>query len=431
MEKEGKRKVYAGYDLGEEYCQISLFSPEYSPKPISVATLLGGEKIRIPTMLAKKKGMEQWYYGEEALRQAELGEAIPVQGIFEGSKKKQTVELEGKQYEMLLLMQMYIRKTFGLVLSYVALEQIELCTFAVETIDSETVEMWKTVTKELPISKAALHLISYGEGFAYYTAEQSELPWERGAILLEYNQSDGMIKARILNVYKGTAPKLLLVEEMESESIQQQDMVFFEYAKRLFAEYRAAVIYLVGEGFASGWYPETLKLLCQGRRVFRGQNLYGLGALNYSGIQLGVKKQDYLYLGEEQIQVNFFIKAIYLGKETDYELVSAESHWYEAERTMEFIPDNKKEVAVYARGLDGKCEEIIRVILKDFPVREEKASRLEFRLYFPEKDKGVIEVEDMGFGEIYEATHKIWKEEFDLRLLEEKVNGNVKHIKER
>lgn len=430
MEKERMRKVYAGYDLGEQYCQISLFSPENSSEPISVATLLGGEKIRIPMVLAKKRKIEQWYYGEEAVRQIELGEAVPAENIFRGSKEKQTVELEGKQYEMVLLLQMFLKKTFGLILSYVPLERIEMCTFAVEQIDVETVRMWEIVTKGLPMEKSRLRLISYGEGFAYYTAFQQELPWERGVVLLEYNNSE-KIMTRILTVDKGTVPGLLFVEEKEWESVAHEDTLLFNHVKQLFTEHKAAVIYLVGDGFAGSWYPETLKLLCQGRRVFRGQNLYGLGALNYSGIQLGVKKQDYLFLGEDQIYVNFFLKAVYQGKETDYELVSAEVHWFEAERSMEFIPDSGNEVAVYARGLDGKCEEVIRVPLNDFPVREERASRLRLKLYFTDRDQGVIEVRDMGFGEIYQATDKIWKEEFDLQLLRRKLNGNLGHIKEK
>lgn len=153
--------------------------------------------------------------------------------------------------------------------------------------------------------------------------------------------------------------------------------------------------------------------------------------MNYSGIQLGAKKQDYLYLGEEQIQVNFFLKAIYQGKEVDFEMISAEVHWYEAERVIEFIPDKENEVAVYARGLDGKCEEVIRVPLNDFPVREEKASRLRLKMYFTDRNQGIIEVYDLGFGEIYQATDKMWKEEIDLQLLKQKLNGNLRHIKEK
>ncbi len=430
VEKEQMRKVYAGYALGEEYCQISLFAPGNSSEPISVTTRLGGEKINIPMVLAKKKQIEQWYYGEEAIRQIELGQAIAVENLYKGSMENQSVEIEGKKYKMVLLLQMYLRKTFGLLLSYVPLEKVQMCTFAVDKIDADMVQMWKTIIEGLPIEKSALRLISYGEGFAYYVAFQEEISWERGAVLFECKGKDKII-SRVLTLDKGTLPHLLFVEEKEWEIPDCNDETFFDCAKALLSKIKASVIYLVGEEFAQNWYPETLKLLCQGRRVFRGQNLYGLGALNYSGIKLGVKNEDYLYLGEEQIHVNFFLKAVYQGEETDYELLSAESHWFEAEKIIDFVPDKENQVAVYARGLDGKCEEVIRVLLNDFPIRDEGASRLRLKLHFPERYVGAIEVEDLGFGEIYVATHKVWEEKFDLRLLREKLNGNLKHIKER
>ena len=37
-------------------------------------------------------------------------------------------------------------------------------------------------------------------------------------------------------------------------------------------------IYLTGEGFENNWYPNSLKVLCNGRRAFLGNNLYSKGA---------------------------------------------------------------------------------------------------------------------------------------------------------
>lgn len=426
MEEKQISKVYAGYDLGSEDCQISLYSAKTGKEPISVAAMLGGEKIRIPFVLAKKKGVEQWYYGEEAVRKAEQGEAVTAEGIYQKSLEKGSIELEDKQYEAEVLFQMYVKKTLGLLLSYVPFGSIDACTFCVERIDEKTVNLWKTMAETLPLKRETLRLISYSEGFAYYTAYQEESLWTKGVLLLDYDNN--RLKTRILKIDKMTIPHLMKVEEKETAEMRQEDELFLNYLKQVLKDSPVSTVYLVGEGFREAWYPESLKLLCQGRRVFKGQNLYGLGALNYSGMKLDEKEQKCLYLGEEQIKVNFFLKAIYKGEETEYEFLSAELHWYEAEAEVEFIPDSQNEAAVYARGLDGKCEEIIRVPLHGFPVRAKKASRLKLKMYFKGNDTGVIEVTDMGFGEIYEASGKVWSTEFDLRLLEQKLNGSLGRI---
>lgn len=426
MEKQEISKVYIGYDLGNEDCQISLYSKGTGPDPISIATCLGGDKIRIPLVLAKRKGIEQWYYGEEALRKAEQEEAFLVENIYEKCLQKEKIILDEKEYQGHLLFQMYIKKTLGLLLSYIPLEKIDSCTFCVEKTKKETIEMWKSLAETLPMKRESLYVISYSEAFAYYMAYQEQSLWERGVLLLEYDKN--LLKGRILAIDKNTIPHLVKVEETEAVEMEPDDRKFMDYVKQIVSGRFFSSVYLVGDGFQEQWYQETLKLLCQGRRVFRGQNLYGLGALNYSGIKLGVKKQNCLYLGKEQIKVNFFLKAVYQGKEADYEVLSGDLHWYEAETEIEFIPEEKNEVLVYARGLDGKCEEIIRVTLQDFPVREEKASRLKLNIYFQDKDTGIVQVTDMGFGDIYENSGKIWKEEFDLQILEEKLNGNLKKI---
>ena len=111
MEKQEISKVYIGYDLGNEDCQISLYSKGTGPDPISIATCLGGDKIRIPLVLAKRKGIEQWYYGEEALRKAEQEEAFLVENIYEKCLQKEKIILDEKEYQGHLLFQMYIKKT--------------------------------------------------------------------------------------------------------------------------------------------------------------------------------------------------------------------------------------------------------------------------------------------------------------------------------
>lgn len=421
MEKVSK--VCVGYEMGSEYSQICVYSPETGLEPISVATVPGGDKIKIPLQLAKRVKVEQWYYGEEAVRKVEQREAVPVENLYEKAVKQEKISLEDKEYEAELLFQMYVKKSLNLVMAYIPLEKISHCTFCVENLGRREVTLWKRTFETLPVLKGKCSLISYSEGFAYYSAFQEEKIWERGILLLEYN--DKFIKAKSLQISKRTIPHLVQIIEHEGCEMEQEDSTLFELVKKLFLEVKAGTVYLVGEGFREMWYGETLKLLCQGRRVFKGQNLYGLGAVQYAGMKLKENGQPYLYLGEQQIKVNFFLKALDRGRETDYELLSAELHWYEAEKYLEVVTGYESEVIIYARGLDGKCEEEIKVSLKDFPVREDKATRLGIKIYFEDNTLGVIEVTDLGFGEIYSSTGKVWMEGFDLQSMQQRLNGGL------
>ncbi len=420
-------KVCVGYELGEEYCQINIISPDTQGEIISVKPNFNEESIRIPFALAKRKGVEQWYYGKEALQKAETGEGILVEGVYDHMMEQSMVLIEEKEYDIQLLLIMYLKKTLSLLLHYVSLEQIDGCAFVVPKLDKKVVYMWQKVLSSLIIQKEKCFFISYEEAFAYYAAFQEEVQVERGVLLLDYNK--GLLTAKLLEARGNTQPKLLTVKELCLQEIEADDEKFLECFRMIFAECRPSVVYLTGDGFEHRWYDKSLKFLCQGRRVFKGQNLYGTGGLWYVMQRLQDADSGCIYFGEEHIKMNFVIQARNLGKrnskEQEVELLSADLHWYEAKKTVEVIPQNYEAVEVTAKSLDGKNQQVFQVKLKDFPVREKKATRLELTVYFREKGIGVIEIRDLGFGEIYPATGKIWQEGFDLQLVEEKLNDGV------
>ena len=62
-----KGSVLVGYDLGDQYSQISycVFGNEDVE---TVATVVGTKQYNIPTVLCKRKGVNQWFYGKDAVK---------------------------------------------------------------------------------------------------------------------------------------------------------------------------------------------------------------------------------------------------------------------------------------------------------------------------------------------------------------------------
>ena len=56
----------------------------------------------------------------------------------------------------------------------------------------------------------------------------------------------------------------------------------------------------------------------------------------------------------------------------------------------------------------------VEIILNDLPPRSERATRIQMRLSMESEQDVSITLEDLGFGEIYPATHRIWHEELRL-----------------
>lgn len=406
-----KEKIYVGYEFGKDYCQISILSPGTGREPILIPAVPGGENTRIPLLLAKKKGVEQWYYGQEAEEKIVEEEAVAVRDFYQKAQDETTMVLEEREYDARILMQMYLKKTFSLLLGYVPFQNVAHITFCVDKITPKQVELWKNLKQQFPFPQESSSLISYSEGFACYVMTQEESLWERGVILVDYDGS--VLEMKSLDTDKRTLPKVMEVKTLTVTQLAPEDEAFFSLLKTMLEGTRASMVYLVGQGFLENWYPNSLKLLCQGRRVFRGQNLYGMGALSYGKQKEEEQKRAYLYLGQEQVKINFTIPALCRGQEREYELVSAEEHWYEAGGELEVLLGESTKLVFCVSGLYGGSQEII-MPLKEFPMREGRASRLKITMVFTSEDSGKITVEDLGFGEIYPATGRIWQQEIDL-----------------
>ena len=64
--------------------------------------------------------------------------------------------------------------------------------------------------------------------------------------------------------------------------------------------------------------------------------------------------------------------------------------------------------------LTGRESKEVEIILHDLPKREERATRIRMELAMESEDGVSVTLEDLGFGEIYPATHRIWHERFLL-----------------
>ena len=96
-------------------------------------------------------------------------------------------------------------------------------------------------------------------------------------------------------------------------------------------------VFLTGEGFENNWYPKSLRVLCNGRRAFIGNNLYSKGACYTAYRKLYMHIENPVYLSEtkltDQITVNMRVD----GQEMWYPLVSWGAHWYESNNQWEVI----------------------------------------------------------------------------------------------
>jgi hypothetical protein len=172
-------------------------------------------------------------------------------------------------------------------------------------------------------------------------------------------------------------------------------------------------VFLMGETFDKTAMSRSTALLCKGgRKVFVVDNLFARGAC-CGAREKTVERRlaGYLYLGDELIRNNVGMQMTVQGTKTFYPLISAGVNWYEAERDCEILLVGDPELTFTLTGMDGGNRREVRMELPGLPQRPPKTNRLHLRFSFESAHRMMIEVQDIGFGEMYPGTGQIWREE--------------------
>ena len=82
LDKLHNEKLFIGFDLGNEYSQIS-YCFQNSDEPETASYTAGGEQYSIPTAMCKRREVGQWFYGREAVKYAEEEDGILIDNLID------------------------------------------------------------------------------------------------------------------------------------------------------------------------------------------------------------------------------------------------------------------------------------------------------------------------------------------------------------
>ncbi len=423
--KRNSRKFVVGYDLGREYAQISYCAMDESD-PQTVSSVAGTEQYNIPVVLCKRKGVNQWYYGKEALRAAGEESGILVENLLVMAERGEDVLVEEEAFDPSALLALFVKRSLSLLGIHISFNQIEAIMFTVEELTPRMVQLLEKVAAGLQLKAHAVGQIciqSHQESFFAYTLHQEKELWKNDVMIFEYNET---LKILRLECNRRTTPKVVFVEEKEypqmerrvwsedEERKQQQmaelDALFLYVAGECIQEKIVSTIFLLGDGFKESWAKDSLRLLCRNRRVFQGNNLYSKGACYgmLERLHPGDEWKEYVYLGKDKLKSNIGLKALRCGEDSYYAVLDAGTNWYEAEAEFDIILEDGSSVEFVITPLTGGNVSARPVSLEGLPERPKRTTRLNVHIEMAAVDQAVITIEDRGFGELFPSSGKAW-----------------------
>ena len=412
MRLPGSEKVIVGYDLGNKYAQISCYVTGSEEEIRTLSSVAGYSVYTIPLALSKRQGVNQWFYGSEAIRYAGEEEGILVENLLKLARDGEPVQIDGAPIDPVALLTLFLKRSLGLLSQVTNTERIGALMITCEELDHRMLEVLTTATEGLHLKTDQICFQSHVESFYYYNLYQPEELWRHKTILCEYG--DASIRTYCMECNRHTTPVVAYMEEREFPfPVPESDEKMQEIAKKLCENQMISSVYLIGEAFSRDWMKESLRYLCKGRRVFQGNNLFSKGACYGMMERLtpGENGKNHVFLGKDKLKSNIGMKVLRQGEESYQALLDAGINWYEAKNTMEFYLLEGRAVEILITSLTGKGNRIARIVPEEL---QEGIIRLRISVEMRDDTHLKVELEDLGFGTFRAATHHIWKEEIEL-----------------
>lgn len=405
-------KAIVGYDLQDNFSQISYCLSE-NGEIETLSSVAGEERYNIPTVLCKRAGVNQWFYGKEALRYAEEEQGILVQNLVSLAVDGEPIQIEEKSYDPVALLALFLKRSLGLLGQITSVEKIGALMITCEKLDYRLLEILNQAVSGLRLKTENIYFQSHAESYYNYMIHQPEELWRNQSVLFYY--SDAKITVYRMECNRRTTPIVAFIDSREYpfSFSEPKDLDFLRIAEEVCNGNMIGSVFLIGDFFSEEWMKESLRYLCKGRRVFQGNNLYSKGACYGMQERMNASEagKNHVFLGNDKLKANIGMNILRQGEESYYALLDAGVNWFEAEQTVEFYLQDGNSVEFIITPLIGKGNRLAQIILEDL---QEGLCRLSAHLHLVAENLLEIEIEDCGLGEFRAATHHVWKEQIEL-----------------
>ena len=401
--------VILGIDLSDRYAMISYYQLNMK-EPETVSPFAGSMQYQIPTLLAKRKHIGQWYYGDDANKMAKTSEVICVDSLLKRAVNREIVRIEDESYEALDLLALFLKKIIDLPQKLGNIRSFGRLVISVEKLSKENMEIFWKIAPKLGLKPEQFMVIDHKESFYYFTLSQEDALWMHDVYLFE-NDGKNLFYYDLKRNTR-TKPQVISIKESMKtpiEADEDKDLEFLRLVQRTFESQIISTVYLVGEGFEGNWLNQSLTYLCRGRRVFMGNNLYSKGACYAGFVREDNTGWNFIYMGENEMKFNLSLKVRNRGELAFYTLISAGKNWFEAKGECEVIVSGSDGIDFWKQLPNSREAVIENLELTDLPNRPDRTTRLRITATPISDEKVEVQIKDLGFGEIYRSTDKVWK----------------------
>ena len=95
-------------------------------------------------------------------------------------------------------------------------------------------------------------------------------------------------------------------------------------------------------------------------------------------------------------------------------LLDAGCRWYEVDREEDLLLEDNQSLTPRMTPLTGESMQELEIALKNMPARDPLTTRVRIHLTMRAADRLFLQIEDLGFGEIFPSSGLRWEQEVTI-----------------
>lgn len=317
----------------------------------------------------------------------------------------------------------WLKGKITLIKEQLGCETIGCLCLTQKYIDTDFYEWLDTFAQESEIPRERIICMNHCNAFLHYILGEGKDVYSRKIGIFDFNyegmeyyqyEMANISKKQLFALQKESYQDKLSIEDYRTNQDKTMDQAFTSIIKETVMKEGAQLAFLVGEGFERDWEVESIKLLCQNKRVFKGQNLYVKGAVR------AARKEKESLLDEDTFVFAPGLLPYHIGLHLSDEenqikwLIQAGTPWYQRFGQIEVILNHTNTLRFVQKHVVTKEEKEFQIELLGLPKRPNKTTRLEIDFSFQSEEAGQVLVKDLGFGQMYPTTNRIFRKEISL-----------------
>lgn len=412
------RDIYLGIDLCRKNMQISWYSEEKG-KPESIYQLNNTETYQLPNVMFYSTDDNKWYVGNNVsvVRFSNTGKLV--EDVVNNVGSSTEVNVNGVSYSYDKLLLIMLKTHVDEFLSRFDDGILKKVTITIEEYDPKVFAVLTKFKTELNMTDEDFYIMSHENAFFQYVMNQEEQIRNNSVAMFEFG-TDGMDYYRIDKKYHGKSTIYNLIHEkideiiypMLFQNVEELDELFAQVAKKKMRETYISAVYLTGQGFHDKWINKSKNVVCDGRRVFMGQNIYTTGACYHARFGAYETVRDQVLCAEGCIPYDIGVQIGDTdGRSRFYPIAVGGREWYNMRGKITLFLDDTNRIDMVYRNRISKDTQKDIIEIHGLPKRPPKTTKISLEVELNDGNTGAIIIRDEGFGKIYPTTNKIYRRE--------------------